>query len=119
MTETIKKVGTIAVVRYDTEPEKTGVLEVFSLWINGDNHMKNNDNYRLTSVRKLDGWSLSLAIVGFLCLCYCLYLIYNNSESVFIVIPSLIALFLGVKNITKMEVVCYPEQTHTKDEHEL
>ena len=81
--------------------------------------MKHNDNHRLTSVRKLDGWSLSLAIVGFLWLCYCLYLIYNNSESVFIVIPSLIALFLGVKNITKIEVVCYPEQTHTKDEHEL
>ena len=80
--------------------------------------MEHNDNYRPTSVRKLDGWSLSLAIVGFLCLCYCLHLIYNNSASVFITIPSLIALFLGVKNITKIEAVYYPEQPHTKDGNE-
>lgn len=80
--------------------------------------MKYNDNYRPTSVRKLDGWSLSLAIVGFLSLCYCLYLIDNNSVSVFIVIPSLIALFLGVKNITTMEAVYYPEQPQPKDENE-
>jgi purine-cytosine permease-like protein len=55
------------------------------------------------SIRRLDKASLALLIVGVVCAIAGIFMIINQNVFFIILLPALIAIYSGAKNITKLE----------------